>query len=352
MLPLIRSKIIFYIKKKKRSFPFPTMVEAASLTVCVTGSAGQIGYAFIPMLLTGSVFGPNTKIDLRLLDIVQCEDVLKGVILEIEDGAYPLLNSVSSGSDPKILFKDIDVGVFVGGFPRKPGMERKELLAINGKIFKAQGEALNEVAKPDCHVIVVANPANTNCLLLQSTCPKLPKENFSCLTRLDHNRSLSQIALKAGVHVSAVKNTIIWGNHSSTQYPDVNHGTINGKPIREVIKDEGYLNKDFIERVQKRGAEILAARKLSSVFSAANAIKDHLRDWYLGGKADEWVSMGLISHGAYNVPKDIVFSYPVHCKGKWAYEIVQGLKQDELSLEKIKITTQELEEEKKDAFTN
>lgn len=326
------------------------MVEPTALTVCVTGAAGQIGYAFVPLLLSGQCFGPETRINLRLLDIPQMEEVLKGVVLEIEDGAYPLLSSVQSGSDPKILFKDIDVGVFIGGFPRKQGMERKELLTLNGKIFKSQGEALNEVAKPDCHVIVVANPANTNCLLLQSNCPKIPKENFSCLTRLDHNRSLSQLALRAGVHVSAVKNTIIWGNHSSTQYPDVNHGTINGKPIREVINDEAYLNKEFIERVQKRGAEIIAARKGSSVFSAANAVKDHLRDWFLGGIPGEWVSMGLISRGDYEVPKDICFSYPVHCKGKWCYEIVQGLKLDAFSLEKIKITTQELEDEKKDAF--
>jgi malate dehydrogenase len=326
------------------------MVEPTSLTVCVTGSAGQIGYAFIPLLLTGQVFGPNTKINLRLLDIPQMEDVLKGVILEIEDGAYPLLSSVQAGSDPKVLFKDIDVGVFIGGFPRKQGMERKELLTINGKIFKAQGEALNEVAKPDCHCIVVANPANTNCLLLQSNCPKLPKENFSCLTRLDHNRSLTQLALKAGVHVTEVRNTIIWGNHSSTQYPDVNHGTIAGKPIREVIKDEAYLNKDFIERVQKRGAEIIAARKGSSVFSAANAVKDHLRDWYLGGQPGEWTSMGLITRGDYGIPEGLCFSFPVVCKGKWQVDVVQGLKHDEFSLERIKVTQQELEDEKKDAF--
>jgi malate dehydrogenase len=321
-----------------------------TLTVCVTGAAGQIGYAFIPLLLTGQVFGPATKINLRLLDIPQCENVLKGVILEIEDGAYPLLNSVESGSDPKVLFRDIDVGVFIGGFPRKQGMERKELLSLNGKIFKSQGEALNEVAKPTCRIIVVANPANTNCLLLQSNCPKIPKENFTCLTRLDHNRALSQLALKAGVHSTTVKNAIIWGNHSSTQYPDVNHGCIGGKPIREVIKDDAYLNKDFIERVQKRGAEIIAARNGSSVFSAANAVKDHLNNWYLGGNPGEWVSMGLISQGEYGIPKDICFSFPVVCKGKWVYEIVQGLKWDEFSVEKIKITTQELEDEKKEAF--
>jgi malate dehydrogenase len=239
--------------------------------------------------------------------------------------------------------------VFIGGFPRKQGMERKELLAINGKIFKAQGTALNSVAKPTAKILVVANPANTNCLILQSCCPNIPKENFSCLTRLDHNRALSQLAIRSGVHVSKVKNAIIWGNHSSTQYPDVNHGTIDGKPIREVIKDDVYLNEDFISRVQKRGAEIIAARKGSSVFSAANAVKDHLRDWYLG--SNDWVSMGIISTGAYDVSKDLCFSFPIRCKGHWQYEVVEGLALDQFSKTKISETEKELKEEKEEAFS-
>lgn len=228
-------------------------------------------------------------------------------------------------------------------------MERKELLSLNGKIFKAQGAALNLYAKPNVKVLVVANPANTNCLILQSCCPNIPKENFSCLTRLDHNRALSQLALRSGVHVSKVKNAIIWGNHSSTQYPDVTHGTIDGKPIREVIKDDEYLNGDFIARVQKRGAEIIAARKGSSVFSAANAVKDHLRDWFLG--TNEWVSMGIITSGAYGITKDLCFSFPIRCKGQWVFEVVEGLVLSEFALEKIKLTEQELQEEKAEAFS-
>lgn len=221
--------------------------------VCITGAAGQIGYAFIPLLLTGQVFGPDVRIDLRLLDILPAEGILKGVAMEIMDGAYPLLERVTSGSDPKVLFKDIDVGVFIGGFPRKPGMERKDLLQTNGKIFKAQGEALNEVASNDVKCVVVANPANTNCLLLSNYAPNIDKRNFSALTRLDHNRALAQIAEKAGVHNTQVKNVIIWGNHSTTQYPDVNHGVVDGKNIRELIHDNEYLNKAFVEKVQKRG---------------------------------------------------------------------------------------------------
>ena len=320
-----------------------------SLKVCLTGAAGQIGYAFIPLLLSGQVFGTETLIELRLLDIPQCEEVLKGVILEIEDCAYPLLSSVTSGSCAKDLFKDIDVGVFVGGFPRKDGMERKDLLAINGKIFKEQGEALNESASPNCKCIVVANPANTNCMTLQHFAPKLPKENFTALTRLDHNRAKAQLAAKLGVSTTAVKNVIIWGNHSSTQYPDVNHGTINGAPIREAINDEAYLNGDFIARVQKRGAEVLKARKLSSVFSAANAVKDHLKDWYFGNEL-EYVSMGLISDGNhYGVPAGINFSFPIKCLGNFQYQIVDGLCIDAFSQEKLDITTKELLEEKADA---
>jgi malate dehydrogenase len=315
----------------------------------VTGAAGQIGYAFIPLLLTGQVFGPDVHIDLRLLDIPAMEDVLKGVIMEIEDGAYPLLEKVSSGSDPKVLFKDIDVGVFFGGFPRKPGMERKDLLKTNGKIFKEQGEALNSVANPNVKCVVIANPANTNCLLLSTYASKINKKNFTSLSRLDHNRVLTQIANKAGCHSSDVHNVIIWGNHSLTQYPDVNNGNIKGKNIREVIKDEEYLNGPFIEKIQKRGGEVLAARKSSSVFSAANATKDQLKDWYNGTKEGEWVSMGVISKGEYGIPQGLCFSYPVVTKD-FDYQVVPGLKVDEFSQKKIDITREELAQEKNDAL--
>ena len=320
-----------------------------TLKVCITGAAGQIGYAFIPLLLTGQVFGPNVRIDLRLLDIPPMEEVLKGVVMEIEDGAYPLLDRVSCGSDPKVMFKDIEVGVFFGGFPRKPGMERKDLLKINGKIFKEQGEALSSVANQNVKCVVIANPANTNCLLLSTYANTINKKNFTCLTRLDHNRALTQLALRAGCHVNQVSNVIIWGNHSTTQYPDVNHGLIIGKSIREVIKDDNYLNTSFIERVQKRGGEVLAARKSSSVFSAANATKDHLRDWYQGTKAGEWVSMGIVSNGEYGVPKGLVYSYPVVTK-EFDFQVVQGLKVNEFSQGKLNASTDELVQEKNDAF--
>lgn len=331
--------------------PFQPIQAAPAKTykVCITGAAGQIGYAFIPLLLTGQVFGPNVRIDLRLLDIPQMEEVLKGVVMEIEDGAYPLLEKVTSGSDPKVLFKEIDVGVFFGGFPRKPGMERKDLLKINGKIFKEQGEALSSVANPNVKCVVIANPANTNCLLLSSYASSINKKNFTCLTRLDHNRALTQIGNKAGVHANDVSNVIIWGNHSTTQYPDVNHGTINGKNIREVIKDDEYLNGAFIEKVQKRGGEVLAARKSSSVFSAANATKDHLRDWHAGTKQGEWVSMGVIGNGEYGLPAGLCFSYPVTTRD-FDYQVVQGLKVDAFSQKKLDATREELVQEKNDAF--
>ncbi len=320
-----------------------------TMRVCVTGAAGQIGYAFIPLLLTGQVFGPNIQIDLRLLDIPPMEEVLKGVVMEIEDCAYPLLERVVCGSDAKDMFHNIDVGVFFGGFPRKPGMERKDLLKTNGKIFKAQGEALSSVANPNVKCVVIANPANTNCLLLSTYATGIDKKNFTCLTRLDHNRALTQIANKMGCHTYDVHGVAIWGNHSTTQYPDVSHATILGRKIRELLKDDEYWNKTFIEKVQKRGGEVLAARKSSSVFSAANATKDHLRDWYHGTKHGEWVSMGVISNGEYGVPKGLCYSYPVATKD-FDYHVVDLLKIDEFSHQKMQVSTEELVQEKNDAF--
>jgi malate dehydrogenase len=318
------------------------------INVCVTGAAGQIGYALIPMICSGQVFG-HQKINLKLLDIPQAEKTLKGIELEIQDGAYKNIVSLETGSDPKALFKDLDFGIFVGGFPRKQGMERKELLQINGKIFKEQGAALEAVANPNCKIVVVANPANTNCLILAKNAPKIPKENFTCLTRLDHNRAVSQIAMKAGVPNTQVKNVTIWGNHSSTQYPDVNHGTIAGKPIREAIHDHKYLNEDFVARVQKRGAEVLAARGGSSVFSAANAVKDHIHTWIFGTCSTSWTSMGIYSNGEYGAPKDVIFSFPVRCHNG-VITIVKDLAIDSFSASKIKATGEELLQEKDEAF--
>jgi len=327
------------------------MEAKEALRICVTGAAGQIAYSFLPMLCSGQVFG-SRKIILRLLDIQPMEDALKGIVLELEDCAFENVLSYETGSDPKLMFKDIDVGIFIGGFPRKPGMERKDLLQINGKIFKEQGVALQEVASPNCKILVVANPANTNCLILLTNAPKIPKENFTCLTRLDHNRALAQLAIKAGVPVCQVKNVAIWGNHSTTQYPDVNNGTIDGKPIREVIKDEKYLNEEFIARVQKRGGEILEKRKMSSVFSAAYAVKDHLKTWFQGTAPGEFVSMGIYSSGQFeNIPSDIVYSMPVRTKEGATYEIVKDVKIDDFSRAKMKTTADELVQEKAEALS-
>jgi len=228
-------------------------------------------------------------------------------------------------------------------------MERKELLKINGSIFNDQGKALNEVAKKTVKCLVVANPANTNCLIVQRHAPTIPKENFSCLTRLDQNRAVAQIALTTGAPITEVANVIIWGNHSATQYPDVNHAIVQGKPVRSVVNDDAYLNIDFISKVQKRGAEIINVRGGSSVFSAANAVKDHLRDWYHGTKAGSFVSMGVVSDGSYGVPEGLIFSYPVKCEN-FTYTIVKNLNLDPFSKEKIRITTQELVEERNETL--
>jgi len=270
--------------------------------------------------------------------------------MELQDCAYPTLAAVKYGSEPMEMFKDMDVGLFVGGFPRKQGMERKDLISMNVNIFKVHGEAINEVAKPDSKILVVANPANTNCLALSHYAPKIPKENFTCLTRLDHNRANAQLALKAKVPVTSIKNVIIWGNHSSTQYPDVSFATIDGTPLRGIIVDEAYLKNEFISTVQKRGAEIISARKASSALSAAKAIRDHMKSWYFGTPDGEWVSMGVMTNGnKYGLDENLCFSLPCKCKD-FKYEVVNGLKWDEFSQQKIKITEKELLEERKDAL--
>jgi malate dehydrogenase len=322
------------------------------IKVVITGAAGQIGYSLLPNVASGQMFGLDQPVILHLLEIPQAEQALKGVIMELEDGAYPLLKSVVPTTDPNIAFKDIDVALMVGAFPRLQGMERKDLLTKNASIFKEHGIAMNN-AKKTCKIVVVGNPANTNCLILKHYATSIPTENFSALTRLDHNRSLAQIALKLKIGVSQVHDTIIWGNHSSTQYPDVNHGFVdldgNKKSIREAVNDDEYLNKDYISTIQKRGAAIIEARKFSSAMSAARAITDHMRDWFLGTKKEEIVSMGVLSDGSYGIEKNIIYSYPVTCKdGKW--EIVQKLSVDEFSKTKMKETEKELLDEKKIAF--
>jgi len=323
-----------------------------AIRIVITGAAGQIAYSLIHQICNGDVFGKDQGVILHLLDITPMMGVLQGVVMEIEDTSLPLVKGVVPTDSEEVAFKDVDVALFVGAMPRKEGMERKDLLNANVKIFKSQGTALDKFAKKTVKAVVVGNPANTNCFILAHYAPSIPRENFSCLTRLDHNRAKAQIALRLKVSPSDVKNVIIWGNHSSTQFPDVRSATVNvnGKetPVFDAVGDDNWLKNDFISTVQKRGAAVIAARKLSSAMSAAKAICDHTRDWWSGTKDNEWVSMGVISDGSYGVEKGLVFSYPVQIKnGK--YTIVQGLKMDDWAQGLFDKTQTELVEEKNDA---
>ncbi|KAF7825261.1 malate dehydrogenase, cytoplasmic-like [Senna tora] len=316
-------------------------VEKEPITILITG---QIGYALVPMIARGAMLGPDQPVILHMLDIEPAAESLKGVKMELVDAAFPLLKA-----DVVEACKDVNIAVMVGGFPRKEGMERKDVMSKNVSIYKAQASALEQHAARDCKVLVVANPANTNALILKEYAPSIPEKNITCLTRLDHNRALGQISEKLNVHVGDVKNVIIWGNHSSTQYPDVNHATIatgNGEtPVRQAVNDDNWLNNEFISVVQQRGAAIIKARKLSSALSAASSACDHIRDWVLGTPKGTWVSMGVYSDGSYGIQSGLIYSFPVTCeKGEW--KIVQGLKIDEFSREKMDNTAQELIEEK------
>lgn len=323
------------------------------IRVVVTGAAGQIAYSLLYMIAKGDVFGPNQKLALHLLDIPPMMGVLEGVVMELADSALPLLVEVVPTADPAVAFKDVSVAFLVGAMPRKEGMERKDLLSANVKIFKVQGEALDKYAKKDVKVLVVGNPANTNALVCSHYAPSIPRENFTAMTRLDNNRAAAQIAARCGVGIDAVKNVIIWGNHSSTQFPDVKHGQVNvggsWKAIYDVINDNSYLQSDFVETIQKRGAAVIAARKMSSAMSAAKAASDHVRDWWNGTKPGEFVSMGVVSDGSYGVPKDIVFSFPVEIVNK-QWKIVQGLDIDDFARGKFNTTAEELLAEKEEAM--
>ena len=318
--------------------------------VLVTGAAGQIGYALCPQIARGCMFGPKTRVIIHMLDIPPAATALGGVEMELIDAAYPLLAGVVATTDVEEACRDVDVAVMVGGFPRKEGMERKDVMAKNVSIYKQQAEFLAKHAKKDVKVLVVANPANTNALILSENAPSIPKKNISCLTRLDHNRSLGQVACKLGVPVASVKNCIIWGNHSSTQYPDVNHGHVvradgTKEPIRGAVGDDDYLNGEFVATVQQRGAAIIKARKASSALSAASSACDHIFDWINGTDPGCFTSMGVISDGSYGIPEGIMYSFPVHCTaGEW--EIVQGLEIDERSRKLMDASAQELVEEK------
>ncbi|KJE91236.1 cytosolic malate dehydrogenase A [Capsaspora owczarzaki ATCC 30864] len=326
--------------------------SAEPKVVCVTGAAGQIAYSLLFNIARGDIYGPNQRVILHLLDIAPMMEALQGVVMELQDCSLPLLAGVEATSDPKVAFNNADAAILVGAMPRKEGMERKDLLRANAKIFKEQGDALNTVAKPSVKILVVGNPANTNALITLLHATSLPKENFSALTRLDHNRAIAQVALRVGVSVEKVRNVIIWGNHSSTQYPDVNHGEVEvggqRKKIKDVIADEAWLHGDFIKTVQSRGGAIIKARKLSSAMSAAKAIVDHMHDWIQGTPEGEFVSMGVHSTGVYGIPAGLIYSFPVTCKNG-TYTIVEGLPIDVFSRTKMTETADELVSEREDA---
>lgn len=320
--------------------------------VLITGAAGQIGYALCPTIARGAIFGQQQKVILHLLDIQPGQNALEGVKMELFDCAFPLLEDVLVFTNPDEAFVDVDVAIMCGGVPRRPGMERSDVLSKNVDIYVAQAKALDKYAKKDIKVLVVANPANTNALMLAENAPSIPKENITALTRLDHNRALAQIAQRADVPVHTVKNVIIWGNHSGTQYPDVEHGWADSYRITYALSspnDDKWLNEEFVEKVQQRGAEIMRARGLSSAMSAASAVCDHLRDWVLGTPDGEWVSMGVYSDGSYGQPKGVMYSFPCVCKdGKW--KIVQDLPLSQKTQDKLQITANELLDERNIAF--
>jgi malate dehydrogenase len=316
----------------------------APVRVAVTGAAGQIGYALLFRIAAGDMLGKDQPVILHLLEITPALDALKGVVMELNDCAFPLLHDVIATDDLNVAFKDVDYALLVGARPRGPGMERKDLLEANGAIFGPQGKALNDHAKRDVKVLVVGNPANTNSLIAQQNAPDLDPKCFTAMVRLDHNRALSQLAEKTGKHSTDVKKMIIWGNHSSTQYPDIYHATVDGKPATELV-DQGWYESEFIPTVQQRGAAIIKARGASSAASAASAAIDHMRTWALGTDEGDWVSMGIPSDGSYGIEPGIIYGYPVTCKdGK--YEIVQGLEINEFSRARMDATAQELREER------
>ncbi|WP_029043137.1 malate dehydrogenase [Cupriavidus sp. WS] len=316
----------------------------APMRVAVTGAAGQIGYSLLFRIANGDMLGKDQPVILQLLDLPQAQAAVKGVVMELEDCAFPLLAGVVITDDPKVAFKDANVALLVGARPRSKGMERKDLLEANAQIFTVQGKALNEVASRDIKVLVVGNPANTNAYIAMKSAPSLPRESFTAMLRLDHNRALSQIAAKIGKPVSSIEKLFVWGNHSPTMYADYRYATVDGQSVKDLINDHAWNNDVFLPTVGKRGAAIIEARGLSSAASAANAAIDHVRDWVLGTNG-KIVTMGIPSNGEYGIPADTMFGYPVTtANGK--YEIVKGLEIDAYSQEKINITLKELEEEK------
>ncbi len=315
-----------------------------SVRVAVTGAAGQIGYALLFRLATGEVFGHDVDVHLQLLELTQALDALEGVRMELDDCAFPNLASITCTDKPEVAFKDADWALLVGSVPRKAGMERKDLLNINGGIFIGQGKAIDENASENCKVLVVGNPCNTNAWIAKSVSKRIPAKNFFAMTMLDQNRAASQLATKAGAHVSEVKNIAIWGNHSATQYPNFFDGTIQGEPIASKIQDENWLKEDFIKTVQQRGAAIIKARGASSAASAANAAIDTVKNLVNPTPAGEYFSVAVSSDGSYGIPEGLMFSFPMRSDGE-NWEIVQGIELNDFSKEKVEATKKELLEE-------
>jgi malate dehydrogenase len=319
----------------------------APVRVAVTGAAGQIGYSLLFRIAGGEMLGADQPVILQMLEIPdeKAQKALKGVMMELDDCAFPLLHGMVAASDPIVAFKDVNVALLVGARPRGPGMERKDLLAANGKIFGPQGSALDKVASRDVKVLVVGNPANTNCLIAMENAPSLKPTQFTGMMRLDHNRATSQLAAKLGKPVTSIRKVTVWGNHSATQYPDVFQAEADGKKAWPLVNDQAWLESQFIPTVQKRGAAIIAARGLSSAASAANAAICHVRDWVHGTRDGDWVTMGVPSDGSYGIPEGVIYGYPVTCKGG-RYEVVKGIEISEFSRKRMDATLKELHEER------
>jgi len=321
-------------------------LSKSPMRVAVTGAAGQIGYSLLFRIANGDLLGKDQPVILQLLEIPdeKAQKALKGVMMELDDCAFPLLAGMTAHSDPMTAFKDIDIGLLVGARPRGPGMERKDLLSANAQIFTAQGRALNAAAKRTVKVLVVGNPANTNAYIAMKSAPDLPKKNFTAMLRLDHNRALSQLAAKSGKPVGEIEKLVVWGNHSPTMYPDYRFATIGGQSVKAMINDDAWNKDVFLPTVGKRGAAIIDARGLSSAASAANAAIDHVRDWVLGSSG-KWVTMGIASDGSYDIPEEIIYGYPVICTNG-EYQMVKGLEIDAFSRERMTHTLNELLEER------
>jgi len=319
----------------------------APVRVAVTGAAGQIGYSLLFRIAGGEMLGADQPVILQMLEIPdeKAQKALKGVMMELDDCAFPLLHGMVAASDPMVAFKDVNLALLVGARPRGPGMERKDLLEANGKIFGPQGRALDKVASRDVRVLVVGNPANTNCLIAMKNAPSLKPAQFTGMMRLDHNRAVSQVAQKISRPVTAIRKITVWGNHSATQYPDVFQAEVDGKKVWPLINDQAWLESQFIPTVQKRGAAIIEARGLSSAASAANAAICHVRDWVHGTPQGDWVTMGVPSDGSYGIPEGLIYGYPVTCKGG-RYEVVKGIEISEFSRKRMDATLKELHEER------